>query len=146
MSIALIGRGASYEFRWRRWALLRDTAGTWSPDPHERFRWFNTIGTALVSGIVRIPAAELGVEVVLLQSQLKGLPVTTLSIAPDTAAVLYMGAKLAATRPLTAHELEHVAPAGNATDLAEYFASMCDSMLRVCEHPLVDRCIQVVDG
>jgi hypothetical protein len=25
MSLAMIGRGASYEFRWRRWALLRDT-------------------------------------------------------------------------------------------------------------------------
>ena len=64
MSLAMVGVNASYEFRWRRWALLRDTVATHleNTESGSRFPHFATIGQALGSGSVRIPAAPLASE------------------------------------------------------------------------------------
>jgi hypothetical protein len=147
MSLALIGKGASYEFRWRRWALLRDAVavhleGGTSGAAYPRFA---AIGDALF-GVQRLPAAELASELRAVRAGLEDQPVTALVIAETTAAVLYMGARIAAPRLLTASELTQVAPVGSARSLAEYFASMIDSMAEVCAAPFDDGLIDVVDG
>ena len=50
------------------------------------------------------------------------------------------------TRPLTARERAQIAPTGGASDLADYFNSMCDAILDVCNHPLPDGRVEILDG
>jgi hypothetical protein len=143
VSLALIGRAASYEFRWRRWALLRDTVAALDvgmPIPH-----FNSIGDALV-GSLRLPAEDLVREVEAIHRALRGRTVDTLMLGPPTASVLYMGVKLEEPRQLTARELAQIAPPGEIKDLAEYFASMCDSMIDVCKTPFADNRVEVLEA
>lgn len=45
MSLAMIGSKSAFEFRWRRWALLRDTVLFLEPTPG-RFGHFHSVGDA----------------------------------------------------------------------------------------------------
>ncbi len=148
MSLALVGRGASYEFRWLRWVLLRDTVTMRFEDgvPGSKFPRFVSIGDALSVGPVRIPADQLAGEVVQIKKSLSSLPFEALVLAPSTASTLYFGQKFVEPRPLTRSELKDLAPAGNAKDLGEYFSSMCDSLAHVCAHPGEDGMVLVIDG
>ena len=134
-----------FVFRWRRWALLRDTVLFLEPAVG-RFPRFHSIGDALSDGSLRIPAGPLGEDVAMIQQLLRGHTLEELAISPGTAAVLYMGAQQDSTRPLTARERAQIAPTGGACDLAEYFGSMCDAILDVCSHPLPDGCVEILDG
>lgn len=145
MSLAMIGRKSAFEFRWRRWALLRDTVMSLETAVG-RFPHLYSIGDALAHGSLRVSAAALGEEVRTAMTLMAGRTLDDLAISPSTAAVLYLGTKLDAPRALTAHERNQIAPPGCATDLAEYFRSMCESMLDVCSHPLDDGHIEILDG
>lgn len=146
MSIAVIGSESSYEFRWRRWALLRDTAAL-SPDGEPAvFPLFNSIGDVLLLDCLRIHAEGLQQEIAAIQAALVGRGLDTLMISPATAAVLYMGTKLPAPRVLSERELAQVAPAGTSSDLADYFAAMCSALLAVCNSPQADGRVEVIDG
>jgi hypothetical protein len=51
-----------------------------------------------------------------------------------------------ARRPLSAGEVDRIRPIAGSNDLAEYFATMLDSMERVCAHPQEDGMIEIIDG
>jgi hypothetical protein len=142
MSLALLGRNASYEFRWRRWALLRDTVeavlGTGFPT-------LASFGEVLTRGPRRLAASALATEVTEIHARFTDLPVSNLMLGPQTAAVLYPRITLARARPLTELELEEVAPVGNAKTLGDYFASTCQSIAYVCENPFIDGTVELVD-
>ena len=144
----MVGANASYEFRWRRWALLRDAVAAHleGSATGRRFPHVASIGDALGVSALRIPAADLAAEVREIQTELARRSVEELVLGPLTAQVLYPNAKLAAARPLTKAELSHVAPIGEAKTLAEYFASMTDSFLDVCGSPHPDGAIEVLEG
>ena len=143
MSLALLGAGASYEFRWRRWSLLRDVV-----EAHlgGDFPVFMSIGEALGGATIRLSAQKLASEMRALRDLLVDRPITDLVIGPTTARVLYPRATIEAPRPLTHLELNQVAPIGDSTTLAHYFSSMIDSILDVCAHPLEDGTVEVIDG
>lgn len=145
MSLALIGNGASYEFRWRRWSLLRDTIELVAPELVAGSPGFYSIGNGLMESF-RLSAKSLAAEIAAIMAAFEGAPLEQLAISPATASVIYLGAKLEGTRPLTPLERNQIAPPGTAKDLAEYFASMLESMARVCERPQDDGCVEVVDG
>jgi hypothetical protein len=141
----MIGNQAAFEFRWRRWALLRDTVMSLEPAAG-RFPHLYSIGDALAHGSLRVSAAALGEEVRTVMTLLAGRTLDDLAISPSTAAVLYFGTRLDAPRTLTANERNQIAPPGSAADLAEYFRSICESMLEVCRHPLDDGHVEILDG
>ena len=148
MSIALVGNRSSYEFRWRRWALLRDTVAAHLEDTKSgsRFPHFASISQALGVESMRIPAAPLAAELREMRAGLAKHSVEELMLGPATAGVLYPNVKLEQARPMTRNELANVAPIGAATTLEQYFASMLDSMLDVCAQPAPDGTIEVIDG
>lgn len=144
----MVGMRASYEFRWRRWALLRDVVATHLEEGSSgaRFPHLASVGKALGVSTLRIPAAELASELSSIREGLAARSVEELVLGPITAQVLYPNVKLAAARPLTRTELAHVAPVGDAKTLGEYFASMLDAFLEVCKSPHADGAIEVIDG
>jgi hypothetical protein len=142
MSLAMVGDHASYEFRWRRWALLRDTV----LEPTGRYPHFASIGGALGMDSLKIPAAALAAELSEIREVLRTRTVEHLMLGPVTASVLYPTIKLDQPRPLSRAELTHVAPIGEDEKLDQYFASMLDSMADVCAHPAPDGTIEVLDG
>ncbi|MGE0399835.1 MAG: hypothetical protein AB7T06_24180 [Kofleriaceae bacterium] len=144
MSIAVVGDNASYEFRWRRWAMLRDVVKAHLDRDGHRFVHFVSIERALWSPL-RIVAKRLGEEVGEMRRLLADRPIDLLVLGPETAAVIYPGAVLAEPRPLTTKELTSVAPIAEPT-LGGYFASMIDSIEDVCKHPFSDACVEVIDG
>lgn len=146
MSIALVGASSSYEFRWRRWALLRDVVRAHLDTDAMRFPRFLGICDVLGQGTLRISAAALAHEVQEIGELLAQRPITDLVIGPHTAAVIYPGAQLTRSRPLTAAELQQVAPVGAVATLVDYFSSMLESIREVCASPLEDGLIEVVDG
>ena len=147
MSLALIGKGASYEFRWRRWALLRDTAAAHLEGGRSgtRFPRFASIGEALLRP-TKLPARELRSELDAIRAGLGDLPISALVLGEETAAVVKMGARLEAPRPLTENELAQLTPVGSAVKLEEYFSSMFDSIVDVCDHPDDAGMIEVLDA
>lgn len=144
----MLGKDASYEFRWRRWALLRDAVIAHLEDGRAgaRFPQFASIGNALGVGSVHLPAAPLAEEVAEIKRALAARTIDDLVLGTSTAAVLYPTTKLEAPRPLTRTELNQIAPIGDESTLDQYFASMLDSMLHVCAHPAADGTIEVYDG
>lgn len=149
MSLALIGQTAAYEFRWRRWALLRDaiSAHLEAGVTGSRFPRFMQIGDALgQSDPVRIVARELAQEIADIQRALGDQPIEAMVLGPPTAAALYPGLRLEAPRPLTKAELLQIAPVGDETTLAAYFSSMLDSITNVCASPAADGTVEVLDG
>ncbi len=146
--MALVGRGASYEFRWLRWVLLRDTVSVLLEDGiiGSKFPRFASIGDALTVGPVRIPADQLADEIKAIQTGLTGVALDALVLAPSTASTLYLGAKVSEPRRLTASELSQIAPPGDAKDLREYFSSLCDSLAAVCAGPGENGMVLSIDG
>lgn len=144
----MLGRRASYEFRWRRWALLRDAVATHleMERPGSRYRYFESIGDALGVGSVQVPADALADELREIREGLDKRPVDALVLGPKTARVLYPQAGQARARPLTGTELTQIAPIGEAKTLAQYFSSMLDAMLDVCAHPMESGTIEIYDG
>lgn len=143
MSLALLGRHASYEFRWRRWALLRDTVEALLGP---RFPTVASFGEVMTLGPRRLVASVLADEVGVIHRELADHGVDRLTLGPQTAAVLYPRLVLARARPLSALELEEVAPVGGARSLADYFASTCQSLGYVCKNPFVDGTVELVDA
>jgi hypothetical protein len=146
MSLAAIGSGASYEFRWRSWALLRDAIVALLDGGEASFPCFASIGDAIVSGRTVLAAEPLAAELARLRTQLANRPLEDLVIGPRTAAVLYWGATAKTRRRLTRSELEGIRPIGDSKDLADYFATMLDSLEHVCRHPDSGGTIEIVDG
>lgn len=148
MSLALVGRGASYEFRWLRWVLLRDTVSVLLEGGlmGSKFPRLASIGDALTVGPVRIPADQLAKEIAEIQAGLTGVSLEELVLAPSTASTLSMGTKGTGPRRITGSELAQMAPAGAAKDVREYFSSLCDSLANVCAHPGEDGMVLCIDG
>lgn len=142
----MIGQGASYEFRWRRWALLRDTVAAHLEDGKTgtRFPRFASIGDALLAPL-KLPARELHQEIAAMRDGLGPLPITALVLGEATAAVLYIGAKMDAPRPLTRTELAQIAPIGDTIRLGDYFLSMFTSIIEVCDSDS-EGMVEVIDG
>ncbi len=148
MSLAIVGQEASYEVRWRYWALLSDTitAVLEAGVPGSRYPRVHSIGSALVEGSIEIAADGLAQELRAIRLGLQGHALDGLMVSPRTAAVLYPGAHLEASRPLNAFEMRQIAPPGQAKDLADYFAFLLDSIEHVCASPKSGGQIEVVDG
>lgn len=144
----MLGREASYEFRWRRWALLRDAVVAHLEDarPGSRFPQFATIESALGVVSIRLPAGELAKELETIRTELAKRTVDDLVMGEVTASVLYPTVRPAGPRPLTQTERHEIAPPGESTSLDQYFSSMLESMLHVCSRPDADGKIEVLDG
>ncbi|MCA9677013.1 MAG: hypothetical protein KC464_18445 [Myxococcales bacterium] len=148
MSLALIGKEASYEFRWRRWALLRDVVAHHLEGDvgGSRFPRLAGLGDCMVQGGSRLPAAELGAELAEIRKELAGRGIDQLVMGPGTAQVLYLGATIRGLpRPLTAAEATRVAPTTGVSDLAEYFGSLLDGLEEVCRNPCDDGTLEAID-
>lgn len=144
MSLAVIGVGASYEFRWRTWALLRDVVVA-NMDERE-VESFASIGDALVNGSMRLDAKALAADIVLIREFLAGKPFEALVIGPRTSAIVHMTSMANTRRPLSRREIESIRPIADSKDLGDYFATMLDSLDRVCGKPHPDGTIEVLDG
>lgn len=144
MSLAVIGDGASYEFRWRTWALLRDVVVAHLDEA--TLPVFCALGDALVNGPQRVDAAALAADVTRIRTWLVGRPFEDLVLGPRTSAMLHFAPRVAARRPMTLNEVERIRPIAGSGDLAEYFATMLDSFDHVCAHPSADGTLEVIDG
>jgi len=144
MSLAVIGVGASYEFRWRTWALLRDVVVAHLDEA--ALLAFCSLGDALVSGSQHVAANELAADIARIREFLAGRPFDDLVLGPRTSQLLHFAGKVTGRRALTRNEIESIRPIAGSADLAEYFATMLDSFERVCAHPAADGTLEVVDG
>lgn len=145
----MIGDGASYEFRWRRWALLRDfiQAALDRGADEPKYPRFCELGRALVEPVATFPAQALAAELAALKLALVNHTVEDLVIGPQTAATIYLGkGPFPGARKLTHVELAAIGGPGSTTNLAEYFDSMVDSMATVCAHPFATGLVEVMDG
>lgn len=144
----MVGKEASYEFRWRRWALLRDVVVTHleGKSSGSRFPGFNSIGTALGVSSIEISAPHLARELATIREELATRTLADLVIDVPTASVLYPTIRATGPRSLTRHELHQLAPAGDSETLDQYFSSMLESMLDVCASPNQEGMIEVLDG
>jgi len=143
MSLAAIGNGAAYEFRWRSWAMLRDVLVANLDEAS--LPAFTSIGDALVAGTL-VEATALLAELERIRAWLAGKGLDELVLGPRTSAVLHGGVMPTMRRRLTATEIERIRPTGGSTDLADYFATMLDSLAAVCMKPRADGMIEIVDG
>jgi hypothetical protein len=144
MSLAVLGAGASYEFRWRTWALLRDVVVANLDE--EALPAFCSLGNAMVDGTTRVNAAELASDIARIREWLVGKPLTALVIGPRTSALVHFTDKATQRRALNWNEIDRIRPIADSTDLAEYFATMLDSFAHVCAHPAPDGTLEIVDG
>jgi hypothetical protein len=144
MSLAVIGQDASYEFRWRAWALLRDVVVTNLDEAS--IEAFASLGDALVNGSMRVNAQALAADIATIREWLVGKPFEALVIGPRTSAIVHMTSMANTRRPLSRREIENIRPIADSKDLAEYFAVMLDSLARVSSKPYADGSIEVVDG
>jgi hypothetical protein len=144
MSLAVIGAGASYEFRWRTWALLRDVLVANLDET--TLPAFCSLGNAMVEGTTHVKADQLAADIAAIREWLTGKPLTALVIGPRTSALVHFTDKATHRRPLNWNEIDRIRPIADSTDLAEYFATMLDSFARVCAHPAPDGTLEIVDG
>jgi hypothetical protein len=144
MSLAIIGAGASYEFRWRTWALLRDVLVANLDE--STLAAFCALGSAMVEGTVRVKADELAADIGRIREWLVGKPFSNLVIGPRTSALVHFTQKAIRPRPLNWNEINRIRPIADSTDLAEYFATMLESFTEVCAHPAPDGTLEIVDG
>ena len=144
MSLTLIGQGASYEFRWRTWALLRDVVVANLDEAS--IEAFASLGDALVNGSLRINAQALAADIATVREWLVDKPFEALVIGPRTSAIVHMTSMANTRRPMSRREIENIRPIADSKDLAEYFAVMLDSFARVCGKPHADGTIEVIDG
>jgi len=143
MSLAVIGKGASYEFRWRTWALLRDVVVA-NLDETSVVA-FCSLGDALVKEL-KVDARVLASEIARIRDWLVGKSFDQLVLGPRTAAMLHFTDTPTSRRPLTRNEIERIRPIAESPDLADYFRTMLDSFVHVAEHPLDDGTLEVVDA
>ena len=144
MSLAVIRLDASYEFRWRTWALLRDVVVA-NMDERD-VEAFASLGDALVNGSIRVEAKALAADIAVIRAFLAGKPFEALVIGPRTSAIVHMTSMANTRRPLSRREIENIRPIADSKDLAEYFATMLDSLLRVAGKPDAEGMIEVIDG
>ena len=144
MSLAVIGQDASYEFRWRTWALLRDVVVANLDEAS--IEAFASLGDAMVNGAMRVNAQALAADITMIREWLVGKPFEALVIGPRTSAIVHMTSMANTRRPLSRREIENIRPIADSKDLAEYFAVMLDSLGRVCNKPHADGTIEVIDG
>jgi len=144
MSLATIGDGAAYEFRWRTWALLRDVVVANMDEA--TVPAFCSIGDALVQGTLRLQAAALLADIVRIREWLVGKSFDELVLGPRTSALVHFTNMATGRRALTRNEIDRIRPIADSPDLADYFSTMIDSLIRVCEHPNADGTIEVLDG
>ncbi|HEU0029500.1 MAG TPA: hypothetical protein VFQ53_02620 [Kofleriaceae bacterium] len=144
MSLALIGNGASYEFRWRTWALLRDVVVAHLDE--ETLPAFCSLGDAMVNNHMHVDAAQLAEDVQQIRAWLVDKPFDLLVLGSRTSSLLHFTAAPPTRRQLTRKEIEDIRPIADSKDLAEYFATMLDSMERVAQHPADDGTLELVDG
>jgi len=143
MSLALIGAGASYEFRWRTWALLRDVVVANLDE--QSLPAFCSLGDAMV-GTLRVNAKALAADVERMRAWLVGRPFSDLVLGPRTSSLLHLVSQPMKRRTMSEAEIEKIRPIAGSSDLAEYFATMLDSLARVCAHPQHDGMVEVIDG
>ena len=143
MSLAVIGKGASYEFRWRTWALLRDVVVANLGE--DSVSTFCSLGDALVKEL-NVDAKALAGDITRIREWLAGKSFDELVLGPRTAAVLHFTDTPTSRRALTRNEIERIRPIADSPDLADYFRTMLDSFARVAEHPLDDGTLEVVDA
>jgi hypothetical protein len=144
MSLAVIGVEASYEFRWRTWALLRDVVVANLDEASVEA--FASLGDALVNGAMRVDAQALAADIAMIRGWLVGKPFEALVIGPRTSAIVHMTSMANTRRPLSRREIENIRPIADSKDLAEYFAVLLDSLDRVCGKASADGTVEVVDG
>lgn len=144
MSLAVIGKGASYEFRWRTWALLRDVIAANLEETS--MPAFSAIGDAMVKGTMTLDAATLGADIGRIRDWLVGKSFDELVIGPRTSALVHFTDMATSRRQLTMTEIDRIRPIADSVDLAEYFSTMLDSLARVSAHPNDDGTIEVIDG
>jgi hypothetical protein len=144
MSLAVIGKGASYEFRWRVWALLRDVIAANLDET--TVPAFAALGDALVKGAMTLEAAQLAADVEKIRQWCVGKSFDELVIGPRTSAIVHFSDMATSRRPLAMTEIERIRPIADSNDLAEYFAVMLDSLARVSAHPADDGTVEVIDG
>jgi hypothetical protein len=144
VSLAAVGDGASYEFRWRTWALLRDVIVANLDEA--TLPAFCAIGDALVQGVVRVDAATLAADLARIRAWLVGRAFDELVLGPRTSAMVHFSHTPSQTRALSPREIDRIRPIADSADLAEYFATMLASLERVCAHPAADGTIEVIDG
>jgi hypothetical protein len=143
MSLAVIGNGASYEFRWRTWALLRDVLVANLDEAS--IPAFTSIGDGLVQEL-RLNAASLIAEIERIREWLVGRSFDELVLGPRTSAMLHFTNMATQRRSLARAEVERIRSIADSRDLAEYFATMLDSLERVCRHPDHDGTVEVIDA
>jgi hypothetical protein len=137
VSLVLLAAGSSFEFRWRRWALLRDCLAHHleAGRPGSVFPAIASLGDALVEGRIEVDPRILGAELRAARDRLRGIDANALMIGPETAAVLYLGTRAGAPRPLTQVERKNIPGASEpARDLADHFTPFFDSAIAVCDH------------
>jgi hypothetical protein len=144
MSLAVIGDEASYEFRWRTWALLRDVVVANLDEAS--IEVFASLGDALVNGSFRVEAQALAADLATIREWLVGKPFEALVIGPRTSAIIHMTSMANTRRPMSRREIENIRPIADSKDLADYFSVMLDSLNRVCSKPHADGTLEVVDG
>src|SRR5262245_56302868 len=144
MSLAVLGKGASYEYRWRTWALLRDVLVANLEEAS--LAAFCSLGNAMVQGTLRVEAKQLAAEIATIREWLVDKPFTALVLGPRTSALVHFTNMAAQRRGLNWNEINRIRPIADSKDLAEYFATMLDSLDRVCAHPHDDGTLEVVDG
>lgn len=144
MSLAAIGDRASYEFRWRTWALLRDVVVANLDEAS--LSTFCSLGDALVHGSLRVDAKALASDITRIREWLVGRSFDELVLGVRTSSLLHFTDMPTERRSLSHIEIDRIRPIGDSKDLAEYFAVMLDSLERVCSHPTEDGTIEVIDG
>jgi len=144
MSVAVIGKGASYEFRWRTWALLRDVIAANLDET--TMPAFSALGDVLVKGTMTLDAATLGADIGRIREWLVGKSFDELVIGPRTSALVHFTDMATSRRQLTMTEIDRIRPIADSADLAEYFSTMLDSLARVSANPNDDGTIEVIDG
>ncbi len=132
----MTGGGAAYEFRWRRWALLRDCVVHHLEDdqPGSRFPLFFLIGSALGGRSLMLSPGPLASELRQIQEGMRGLGVEALMLGPETASVLYPSIRgVSAPRPLSEAERRDAGVADSSSSLADHFGVFFSSALEVCQ-------------
>lgn len=144
MSVAVIGKGASYEFRWRTWALLRDAVVAHLDEAS--LPAFCSLGDVLVKSTMTVDAAALAADIARIGEWLVGQSFDELVIGTRTSSLVHLTDMARTRRQLTRNEIERIRPIAESKDLAEYFAVMIDSLARVAAHPNDDGTLEAVDG
>jgi hypothetical protein len=144
VSIAIIGKDASYEFRWRTWALLRDVLVAHLDE--KSLPAFCAIGDVLVKGELMLDARTLAADMARIREWLVGQSFDSLVIGPRTASLVYLTDMANTRRQLTRTEIDRIRPIADSRDLAEYFSIVVESLAHVSAHPNDRGMVEVIDG